>query len=599
MGATFSVDLVIAVSSYNTNGIDAVVGFDPAKLQVVSVTTGASSPYTTLSANVANATFSNRPANGINNTTGVFEYAARGGGVTNATFTYATVVFKAIGPGTSPIHLLINADLNGVQNFGIGGLSVDGSVTVTGSAAPPPATPPVIFTRTTATAEAWNKYTATFIPTQSGNYTLGFNLTAGGPSGDNSILIDAVKITTGTTTVFSDGFETPALSSNTGVSANGGAGTFGNWACNNYSGILNGSPPNWGLDAQGLGTADGTSQYAYLQAVFGTLGKIKAVNTLALVAGQTYTVTFYQASRHDFGGQVTYNVTIDQVPNDTTPPVITAPVSITQEATGPNGAVVTFTATAVDNVDGPVNVTASPTSGSVFPLGTTQVGLAASDAAHNTATASFPVNVVDTTPPAITAPASITAEATSAAGAIVTYSATASDIVSGNVAVTTSKASGSQFALGNTTVTLTASDARTNTATKNITVTVRDTTKPVVTATMTAKGGGDDESTQSFTLVFSATDAVGVKTLTASLNGITVTNGQVVQLQTIKSGAQTVKRDDGKLQIKATSFAFVVTATDAAGNTSTKTVVPVFVKNGKDDDDHKDDGKKDDGKKGG
>ena len=94
---------------------------------------------------------------------------------------------------------------------------------------------------------------------------------------------------------------------------------------------------------------------------------------------------------------------------------------------------------------------------------------------------------------------------------------------------------------------------------------------------------------QSFRVVFSATDAVGVNTLSALLNGITVTNGQIVRLKLVKSGAQKAKRDDGRLQIQATSFNLTVTASDAAGHAGSATAVPVFVKNGKDTD--KDDDK--------
>jgi hypothetical protein len=137
-----------------------------------------------------------------------------------------------------------------------------------------------------------------------------------------------------------------------------------------------------------------------------------------------------------------------------------------------------------------------------------------------------------------------------------------------------------------------------NIASTPITDTIKDTTKPVVTASLVAvRGGGDDESAQRFTVVFSATDLVGVTTLTATLNGVAVTNGQVVQLQTIKSGAQSVKRDDGKLQIKATSFLLTATALDAAGNKGIATAAPVFVKNGKDDDDRKENEKKESEKK--
>jgi hypothetical protein len=121
-----------------------------------------------------------------------------------------------------------------------------------------------------------------------------------------------------------------------------------------------------------------------------------------------------------------------------------------------------------------------------------------------------------------------------------------------------------------------------------ITDTIKDSTPPAVTASLVpVRSGDDDESTQRFTVVFSATDLVGVKTITATLNGVAVTNGQVVQLQLIKSGAQSTKRDDGKLQIKAVSFTLTVLAKDAAGNTGTGTAAPVFTKNGKDNDDDK------------
>ena len=304
----------------------------------------------------------------------------------------------------------------------------------------------------------------------------------------------------------------------------------------------------------------------------------------------TVTVTAKDAAGHTTTGSFTITV------QDTIAPALTVPANQTLEATSAAGATATFAASASDAV-GVTSLTYSAASGSTFAIGTTTVTVTAKDAAGHTTTGSFTVTVADTIAPVITVPVVAATEATSALGAIVNYAvATATDAV-GLTSLTYSKASGTTFAIGSTTVTVTAKDAAGNTSTKNFTVTVKDSTAPVITATMTAKGGGDDESTQSFTIAFSATDLVGVKTLTAVLNGITVTNGQIVQLQTIKSGAQSVKRDDGKLQIKATAFALVVTATDAVPNTGTKTVVPVFVKNGKDDEDKKGDDKKDsDGK---
>ncbi len=157
---------------------------------------------------------------------------------------------------------------------------------------------------------------------------------------------------------------------------------------------------------------------------------------------------------------------------DTTAPVIAELADLILEATSSSGAVVTFTATANDDIDGAVNVVASPASGSTFALGNTIVGLAAADRAGNTATASFSIQVRDTTAPTIATPANITANATSAAGAIVTFAATATDRVS-TPTLTYSPASGATFPIGTTTVTVTAKDAAGNTATSTFSVTVQ------------------------------------------------------------------------------------------------------------------------------
>jgi hypothetical protein len=83
--------------------------------------------------------------------------------------------------------------------------------------------------------------------------------------------------------------------------------------------------------------------------------------------------------------------------SDTVPPVLTLPGNIVTAATGPGGAIVSFTTAAVDAVDGPVGTTALPPSGSTFPVGTTTVNVSASDVAGNVANDSFTVTVVDMT----------------------------------------------------------------------------------------------------------------------------------------------------------------------------------------------------------
>jgi hypothetical protein len=84
----------------------------------------------------------------------------------------------------------------------------------------------------------------------------------------------------------------------------------------------------------------------------------------------------------------------------TFPPDVDAPVfsfmpaDQLAEATGPDGAPVHFAVpTATDNLDAVVNVTCSPATGSVFPIGSTGVTCSAQDVAGNYVEASFSVTV--------------------------------------------------------------------------------------------------------------------------------------------------------------------------------------------------------------
>jgi hypothetical protein len=81
---------------------------------------------------------------------------------------------------------------------------------------------------------------------------------------------------------------------------------------------------------------------------------------------------------------------------DTVPPVLSLPQNINVDATGPNGAVVTYTATASDPDDrmtpAPV-VTCVPPSGTTFAIRTTTVTCQTTDTAGNTAQGTFTVTV--------------------------------------------------------------------------------------------------------------------------------------------------------------------------------------------------------------
>jgi sugar lactone lactonase YvrE len=194
----------------------------------------------------------------------------------------------------------------------------------------------------------------------------------------------------------------------------------------------------------------------------------------------TTTITFIATDSSNNQATKSFTVTV----KDTQKPTISGvPVDQTFEADTPGGKVFTFTSpTATDIVSGSVNVvTSGVPAGNLYPVGTTTVTFFATDGAANQATASFTVTVTDTKPPVISGvPADIVAEATSAAGAAVSYALpTATDIADGNVTVMADKAPGSTFPLGTTTVNFTAKDSRNNTATASFKITVQDTKPPV------------------------------------------------------------------------------------------------------------------------
>jgi hypothetical protein len=165
------------------------------------------------------------------------------------------------------------------------------------------------------------------------------------------------------------------------------------------------------------------------------------------------------------------------------PPIITTPGNISVEATSAAGALVSYDATAVDVVSGPVPITCTPASPvQVGVDATTEVSCMASNASGAIATAMFAISVVDTTPPTLCPIADIVTGTNAGAGAFVSFTTCATDLVDGTDPVVCDHApSGSFFAVGTTVVTCSATDAHGHTATESFTVTVGDTTPPVLT----------------------------------------------------------------------------------------------------------------------
>lgn len=158
---------------------------------------------------------------------------------------------------------------------------------------------------------------------------------------------------------------------------------------------------------------------------------------------------------------------------DSVPPIITMPDSIRLEAESAAGAAYQLEPVYRENCGTSIlSVTPHFT---VYPLGETTVDIEVVDLGNNVSRHSMSVGVVDSTPPELTAPADIDAEATGPVTPLEIGQAEARDAV-GVESLVNDAPEG--FALGNTTVTWSATDAAGNAATAEQLVTVSDTKPP-------------------------------------------------------------------------------------------------------------------------
>lgn len=192
------------------------------------------------------------------------------------------------------------------------------------------------------------------------------------------------------------------------------------------------------------------------------------------------------------------------------PPIVNAGPDRTLEQESYNGTQVTLNGTAIDNVSTRFNFTWSEndivlatqvnatnaTLIYMFTLGPHVVTLNATDEAGNTGSDNVTVTIVDTTPPTVNAGPDVTVEVESHNGTQVTLNGTATDICSKQLNFTWSESGnilGSEqnlthtFSLGTHTVTLSAVDKSGNVGTDNVTVTVIDTTPPLMNVTVTPR----------------------------------------------------------------------------------------------------------------
>ncbi len=257
---------------------------------------------------------------------------------------------------------------------------------------------------------------------------------------------------------------------------------------------------------------------------------------------------------------------------DTTPPTVTAPADV-MRGTGPGAtSCATFisdadlgTASAVDNT-GSVTITRGGVpAGNLFPVGTTTITHLATDGAGNTASATQLVTVNDNTPPAFTVvPPDASYQAAGDVPPASAGAATATDNC-GTPTVTVSESSNGGAGSGASPLILTrtfiATDSSGNTATAIQTITVVDTTAPVITAptNVTLATGPGATSCGAF-----VSDAeLGTASATDNLDGVTITRSGVPAGNLFPVGTTVV----------------TYTATDAAGNTASATQVVTVIDN--------------------
>jgi len=281
-------------------------------------------------------------------------------------------------------------------------------------------------------------------------------------------------------------------------------------------------------------------------------------------------------------------------------PIANAGADQVLECTGGSSAMATLNGSASFDPDGDpltyswagsFGTVAGVTTAQSFALGLNTATLTVDDGNGGTASDSLLITVQDTIPPTVNAGADATVEATGPAGANfdISAQATYSDSCNGMLQVSISPIG--PYTIGATTVTVTATDGSGHSASDTVVVNVVDTTAPAVTATLVPTELDEDEG--KFRIEFSATDIVDPNpAISATLNGATVTNGQVVELERKKKAK--AKFDDGELEISGLSFTLAVVATDQSGNSGSASAFYAFPDRDNDDKDKDKDKDKDD-----
>ena len=357
----------------------------------------------------------------------------------------------------------------------------------------------------------------------------------------------------------------------------------------------------------------------------GSLTPITISGTVDTSNPGTYTVTYACTDSSGNGSTISRTVTVvaAETPIDTTDPVIT--INGSSELTITAGTAYTDQgATCTDETDTAPTVTTSGTVDTSSP-GTYTVTYTCTDSSGNSSTATREVTVVDTTDPVITlnGPSTLTIQAGSTyedAGAACTDDTDITPTVTTSGTVDTSSP-------GTYTVTYACTDSSGNGSTISRTVTVVDTTDPVITIngsseltitagtaytdqgatctdetdtapTVTTSGTVDTSSPGTYTVTYTCTDSSGNSSTATrevtvvdttdpviTINGsseLTITAGTAYTEQ----GATCTDETDGSLQVTTSgtvdtsspgTYAVTYACTDSSGNNATADRI-VFVR---------------------
>lgn len=319
----------------------------------------------------------------------------------------------------------------------------------------------------------------------------------------------------------------------------------------------------------------GTGKRLYIQASYGGGNPNTTTFNCSQLGNNNVTLLVTDANGNVSSATATVTVL------DTITPTISGPSDISAIATSAAGAVVGYsTPVGVDNCSSTTVRTAGFANGATFPIGTTTVTHTVTDASGLSAQHSFDVTVVGVAPQ-IVCPSNITVDATTGlCGAAVSFAATETTAIPASTIIY-SIAPGTVFNVGTTTVTATATNA-VGSSSCTFTVTVVDNQFPVlvgvpadatvecdavpaaaiVTATdncstsvpsyTETRTNGDCPSRYTLTRTWSTTDA----------SGNTTTASQTITVQDTQAPVLSAAPADVTVECNAVPAAAVLTATD-------------------------------------